>query len=685
MSAWYQWLRLYRIHVRLLGAFVFLFLITLLLSSLLFIPFYYQQLKQSLDAQISQGTHAIIGEISTSAETAVRSHLKGITDAELTAVRSFYEAYRRGEMSEQAAKEAASQHLRHITIGSSGYLYVIDSKGIIRTHIKPELIGKSLARYEFIRQQMKTKQGYLEYDWQNPGESAPRKKALYMTYFAPWDWIISASSYRDEFNQLINIDDFRHRILEMRFGQSGYAYVLDGQGEVILHPFIKRHSPEADYLKNTPFVRQMLEQRNGALSYDWQNPDEPTPREKVARFIFLPSYDWLIVSTYYVDEFDQPLHQLLKMSALFLLILLGVIVLTAMSLSESIVRPIRECIGRVNRIGRGGEGVLIASTERARDEVMFMSRFFDKFIQRLSVSHTLLEENHRQRVDLQEKTEALNRELAAINQSLEVRVCERTAALNETIRQLEETRTHLVEAEKNAALSRLIAGVAHEINTPLGNLVTSTSYLFELMQEHSRQLAEGRLSRTHLTDYEQGTGELHAMMEQNLQRLVQLIQRFKMLDLQDEGDGPALFTLGELLEEAAQFSHLDRQGVELKIEGNGETLVKGVKKWFMLSFSELMLNSLQHGGERLGQVHITITATAGQLRIGYGDDGKGIDERLIPHLFEPFVTDARFRGNAGLGLHQIYNIVTQKMGGEIRYEPSEGQFWLTLPFEESPA
>jgi len=685
MANWYQWLRHYRIHVRLLGAFLCLFMTTLLLSSLLFVPFYYQQLKQSLNAQISQGSQAIIDGISTSAETAVRSHLKGIADSELAAVQAFYNAYQRGEMSEKQAQEAARQHLRHITIGKSGYLYVIDGQGVIRSHVKQELVGKSLAQYDFIRQQMQTRQGYLEYDWQNPEEHTPRKKALYMTYFSPWDWIISASSYRDEFNQLINIDDFRHHILEMKFGQSGYAYVLDAKGNVIIHPFFKGNFLNTRDKQGTFFARQMLERRNGTLEYYWQNPGESTARKKVARFVFLPSYEWLVVSTYYVDEFDRPLQQMLKMSALYLLLLLVIIVLTAMSLSESIVRPIRECIIRVNRSERGDHSEQVTPQGHARDEVMFMTRFFDKFIQRLSVSQTLLAENNHHRDRLQQEAEALNRELAAINQSLELRVNERTAKLNDIIRQLEETRTHLVEAEKNAALSRLIAGVAHELNTPLGILVTTTSYLFELIREHNLLLAERRLSRQHQAEYESNTEELQTMLQRNLERLVQLIQRFKMLDLHDEKTGSCLFTIGELLADAAQVCHIEHHGVTLQIDGDATSLVLGAKDWFQQVLSELMLNSLQHGGPGLTQIHVGISQKEGHLLLSYRDNGKGIDHQLIPHLFEPFVTDSRARGHAGLGMHQVYNIVTQKLAGEINYNDELGSILLTIPSGNSGA
>ncbi len=79
----------------------------------------------------------------------------------------------------------------------------------------------------------------MEYDWQNPTEDHPRAKALYMTYFAPWDWIISVSSYRLEFKELINVEDFRDSIMSLKFGQTGYSYVIDTKGRLVLHPKLK--------------------------------------------------------------------------------------------------------------------------------------------------------------------------------------------------------------------------------------------------------------------------------------------------------------------------------------------------------------------------------------------------------------------------------------------------------------
>lgn len=119
------------------------------------------------------------------------------------------------------------------TIGKTGYIYSIDSHGVILIHPESALIQKDLSGYSFIADQKIRKDGYLEYNWKNPAETQPRPKALYMTYFEPWDWIISVSSYRNEFKELVNVDDFRDSILSLVFGQTGYSYVLDIEGNLI--------------------------------------------------------------------------------------------------------------------------------------------------------------------------------------------------------------------------------------------------------------------------------------------------------------------------------------------------------------------------------------------------------------------------------------------------------------------
>ncbi len=90
-----------------------------------------------------------------------------------------------------------------------------------------------------MKQQITQDTGYIEYMWKNPNDDQARPKALYMTYFEPWDWIVSVSSYKSEFSELIDVTDFESTILQVKFGETGYPLIMDYDGTFLLHPELK--------------------------------------------------------------------------------------------------------------------------------------------------------------------------------------------------------------------------------------------------------------------------------------------------------------------------------------------------------------------------------------------------------------------------------------------------------------
>ena len=137
------------------------------------------------------------------------------------------------------------------------------------------------------------KRGYLEYDWQNPDEQSARPKALYMIPFEPWDWIISVSSYREEFKGLVNVDDFKKSVLDLKFGKTGYAFVMNSEGKAIIHPKLEGvNILTAEGLPNE-YLAYILRQKNGRLVYPWKNPGETKPRYKLGMFHYVKDYDWI--------------------------------------------------------------------------------------------------------------------------------------------------------------------------------------------------------------------------------------------------------------------------------------------------------------------------------------------------------------------------------------------------------
>jgi PAS domain S-box-containing protein len=267
-------------------------------------------------------------------------------------------------------------------------------------HPEPLWIGQDITPHAFVQQMIALKEGYLEYDWRNPGEERARPKALYMTYFAPWDWIINVSSYRREFRELVNVSDFREGVLSMRFGQTGYSFVTDGVGNIIIHPKLEGINIFRDPEIPQEPLRTMLERRNGKLEYSWRNPDEPHPRKKVVIFNYLPEYDWLVACSSYQDEFYSPLANISRIILFTLLASLLLLLPLSFFVSGSITNPLRDLIERLERAAEGDFSIRVR--RRSRDEVGRLAAYFNSFMDRLETYSRSLESEIAERREAEE-------------------------------------------------------------------------------------------------------------------------------------------------------------------------------------------------------------------------------------------------------------------------------------------
>ncbi len=192
-----------------------------------------------IEEELNVNTNQIYSMIKVAADTSVRGELRSIVRSNYDFVKYTYEQYLNGEKTEAQAKEDAWAYLSSQKIGSSGYIYILDSSGVIQYHPSEELIREDISQNEFVQLQMSLKEQYIQYDWKNPGESQARAKALYMKHFKPWDWVISASSYREEFTELIQVRDFEDELNKLTFGETGYSFIMQGDGTSLVHPYSK--------------------------------------------------------------------------------------------------------------------------------------------------------------------------------------------------------------------------------------------------------------------------------------------------------------------------------------------------------------------------------------------------------------------------------------------------------------
>jgi PAS domain S-box-containing protein len=397
-----------KIRHKLLLGYSAVFILSSILASTTIYLFVRRTIEANIESELQNTTTTILNMVHNAANVSIKNYLRAVAEKNREIVKSCYEQYLSGRLSEAQARETARRVLLSQTIGKTGYIYCLNSAGIIVNHPVQALMGADLSQYAFIQEQKRRKAGYVEYDWQNPTEDHPRAKALYMTYFAPWDWIISVSSYRREFNELINVDDFRDSILSLKFGQSGYSFVIDTKGNLILHPKLEGvnilNTADAEGRK---FIRELINRRSGKITYAWKNPGESYPREKLVLFNYLPEYDWIVATSSYMDEFYAPLKTVEHIFVITVLISLLLFVPLTLWLSASITNPLSQLM---QRFAAGAKGdISVRMQQLSGDELGLLARYFNTFMEQLEISR----ESLRAEIDVRKRAETAIRQSEA--------------------------------------------------------------------------------------------------------------------------------------------------------------------------------------------------------------------------------------------------------------------------------
>ncbi|GAA5783878.1 hypothetical protein GCM10007860_16360 [Chitiniphilus shinanonensis] len=278
-------------------------------------------------------------------------------------------------------------------------------------------------------------------------------------------------------------------------------------------------------------------------------------------------------------------------------------------------------------------------------------------------------------------------ELRNARDQLEESVAERTRELREANEELKQAMHQLVQSEKLASLGNLVAGIAHELNTPLGNTVTVSSTLRQKVAEFDTLLTENRLKRSELGAFVATCAEAALLIEKSAQRASELISNFKQVAVDTASTRRREFDLKQTVEEVLstlrpQFKHTPHR-VETDLPANIQ--LQSYPGPLEQIITNLVTNSLTHAfpNGRTGTIRIgTANVNDNQVQLVYQDDGVGIPESLQRRVFDPFFTTRLGQGGSGLGLYIVYNLVHSVLGGRLELSPGEGtgvRFILTLP------
>lgn len=528
-----------------------------------------------------------------------------------------HEQYVNGQHTLEGAQEEIRKAFKNISVGETGYLYAMTSKGELTIHVAQE--GENIfdaqdenSRHfiqEMCENAVKAKPGevlYIVYPWRNPilGETRARNKVVAYMYFQPWDWIIAAGGYLEETYEDVAFEKqalqaLKENILDKAVGATGYIYAMTTRGELTIHPYREGQNVYDEKDRDGHyFIREMLERKNGWIRYPWRNETDSVTRMKIVRYQYFAPWDWIVAVGSYENEFYKSANEIemriwSSMGLLTFLVGLLAVILVFIA-SKFLTDPIQRLIAGVREVKRGRLDTQLAVT--ANDELGELAGEFNR--------------------------------------------------MAEMLRKNKELEASLAQQNKMASLGVLSSEVAHEINNPLGVILGYAAHLeskmdpddpgFKYIQEIKRESKRCKNIVQDLLSYARVPKP--ALEETDINPLLEQIVDFAAHHT--DMDAVTIVTA------------FDPQLPRIWVDGDQ---IRQVAMNLMLNAGAAM-----PAGGRLAVS--TALGEDGWVKLTFQDSGTGIAPEDLEKIFEPFFT-TKARGT-GLGL-AITRTIVEQHGGRI--------------------
>lgn len=460
---------------------------------------------------------------------------------------------------------------------------------------------------------------------------------------------------------------------QVKVGETGYLYMLTQDRTMLMHPDPARRLG----LAAKPGQNKGLDRALGERFQGTTETTNSTGLHALATFVELKSLGWILASNFPMTEVRQPFRQSLNTIAAFAVVASVLLFLLIALLVRRLLQPVRLLTQHLAAVGRGKAQPLALPDS---GELGLMTQAYNQMLTELQASEAA-------RVDGE-------RQLRELNADLEQRVRQRTEELENTNTELTQTlrtnltiKNELVRSEKLAALGNLVAGLAHELNTPVGNALLAASALRERTQDIGDKMDAGAIKRSDFNDYKLGSIGAALLVEKNLHRAASLIDNFKQVAVDQTAEHRRAFNVDKTIEEVV--STLEYQvrtrpiAVHLDLRA-GVTMdsYPGPLGQLIVNF---FTNALMHAFavDTPGNIWISCTRQADDsVLITFKDDGRGIPGANLQKVFDPFFTTRLGQGGSGLGLSIAFNIATGMLGGTLELTSAEGKgttFMVVLP------
>lgn len=457
--------------------------------------------------------------------------------------------------------------------------------------------------------------------------------------------------------------EYAGKLAVMKLGRTGYLYIVDAQRQLLMHPDPGRLLKAASRPgQNLGLDRALAEGYQGSL----ENVNSQGLRA-LSTFVRLPTVGWVLAGNYPVNEVYEPSQRSMQLG----LVLLAAAALLLTALVILILRrlfmPVRSLALHLRALGQGQarpfQAVSHGEVAQIADAYNLMLIDLDRSERQRQFNATRVQE---------------------LNAHLEQRVRERTAELEHanhelegSLRQITLMQDTMVRNGKIMALNRMVAGLAHELNTPLGNALTVASTLSGRHEVFVRQLGSGALRRSDLHAFVESSGDAARLVEQSLQRAITLVGNMRELADDAQALERSHFDLRKCIEAwaATQKQRLHQTGVELNLKLSPDCRLESYTLALDRVLTHLLDNAIAHAfslrPEGLPAPAVTLHQHAGPgdaAVLVFEDNGCGIAAAQLSHVFDPFYAGALGQQGAGLGLSIVHHLVSEVLGGSIGIE-----------------
>ena len=570
------------------------------------------------------------------------------------------------DKSPQEIKLLISDALRDIRFSKGrGYFFIYQIDGLSVMHpILPHLQNTQLWDFKDVKGSYVIRdlssiasnqgEGFLRWWWKKPADTETEyEKIGYSKYFAPFNWFIGTGDYVVDYENELK-KEILERISRVEYGNDGYIFVVNKAGIILSH-VVQEHvgKNRLDLVdSNGVFITQEIikaaHNGEGYLTYIGSTkPSTGLPAQKTSFIKGFKDWHWAIGSGAYLDDI------------------------------ENVILAKKQALNKKNQ-----QELIQALAIGATISLLL---FF------ISIAFANIIKNRFQRYNAKvtEKTQQLNE----LNLSLEDKVIDRTQALAASNKELElallnlkNTQEKLIASEKMASMVSLVTGVAHELNTPLGIMVTSISQIENEIEKLFIKIKSQKITRTELLRSEEACRLGVELLNGSLHKSIRLINNFKSLSTYSEPEQAKKFSANKLIQALSDSyqSVLKTHNTQLALAFKDEVMVMSYKDVIIDVLTQLIENSLTHAFNDIDCPCITIQVSASndQLIIDYFDNGLGLSYEAKDKMFDLFYTTKRNSNCTGLGMPIVYNQVTQKLQGSIKYtQPSQQGtgFTITMP------